>query len=64
MSEQALENLQTSLRLVTELRSMSGNLWQTTSDGMGAKHGKEDGREKRFLSELKSLIDGVNTQIG
>jgi len=66
MSEQILlENLQGSLRLVTELRAVSAILWQTTADGMGVKHGKEDGgREKRFLSELKSLLDGVGAKIG
>ena len=66
MSEQILlENLQNNLRLVTELRAASANLWQTTADGMGVKHGKEDGgREKRFLSELKSLLDGVGAKIG
>lgn len=59
------DNLQNSLRLVTELRAASANLWQTTADGMGVKHGKEDGgREKRFLSELKSLLDGVGSKIG
>ena len=42
MSEQILlENLQNNLRLVTELRAASANLWQTTADGMGVKHGKE-----------------------
>lgn len=65
-SEQILlENLQNSLRVVTELRAVSANLWQTTADGMGVKHGKEDGgRERRFLSELKLLLEGVGAKIG
>ena len=66
MSEQVLlENLQNSLRLVSELRAASAHLWQTTADGMGVKHGREDGgKEKRFLSEVKSLLDGVGSKIG
>ncbi len=58
-----MENLHSALKMVTELRAMSAILWQTTADGMGARHGREEGREKRFLSELKSLLDGVATQV-
>lgn len=58
-----LQHLHNALRLITEIRARSGKLLQNVADGMAVKHGDES-KEKRFLSELKTLLDGVSGQIG
>ncbi|TRY63128.1 hypothetical protein TCAL_11663 [Tigriopus californicus] len=58
-----LQHLHSALRLITEIRARSGKLLQNVADGMAVKHGDEN-KEKRFLSELKTLLDGVSGQIG
>lgn len=66
------ENLEKALRKVTELRSKSGLLWKTASEGMtnvGKRQteaggtGSTTAKEKAFLSELKKLLEGVQQHI-
>ena len=58
-----LEHLHNALKLVSDIRSRTGKLWKTASDGTTVNHGDDGVKDKRFLSELKSLLDGVNGQI-
>ena len=60
-----LEHLHNALKLVSDLRSRTGKLWKTASDGTTVNHGGGDEvvKDKRFLSEIKTLLDGVHGQI-
>ena len=52
------------LQTVVDLRSKTANTIKAASDGTAARHGAEsDGKEKKFLSELKLKMDMVNSQI-
>ena len=58
------ENLQSSLQTLLELRSKSNDALKTVGEGMTVKHGPEnEGKEKKFLSEVKLMMDTVNTQL-
>ena len=58
------ENFQSSLQTVLELRSKSNDAIKTVSEGMTVKHGPEnEGKEKKFLSQVKLMMDTVNSQI-
>ena len=57
-----LENLQNSLKTIVEIRSRASELWKSVAEGMKSKHGDED-KEKKFLSELKLMIDTVTSKI-
>ena len=58
-----LEHLHSALRLVSDIRSRTAKLWKTASDGTSVNHGDDSVKDKRFLSELKSLLSEVNGQI-
>eukprot|EP00095_Tigriopus_kingsejongensis_P009055 maker-scaffold308_size214241-snap-gene-1.33 protein:Tk09055 transcript:maker-scaffold308_size214241-snap-gene-1.33-mRNA-1 annotation:"mediator of rna polymerase ii transcription subunit 27" len=53
-----LQHLQTALRLIPEIRARTSQLLSQVADGLGVRHGEEN-KEKRFLAELKGLLDGV-----
>ena len=58
------ENFQSCLQTVVDLRSKTANAIKAASDGTHARHGAEtEGKEKKFLSELKLTMDVVNSQI-
>ena len=57
-----LENLQTSLKTIVEIRSRASELWKSVAEGMTSKLGEED-KEKKFLSELKLMLDTINSKI-
>ena len=58
------ENFQSCLQTVVDLRSKTANAIKAASDGTHARHGSEsEGKEKKFLSELKLTMDVVNSQI-
>ena len=49
---------------MVDLRSKTANAIKAASDGTHARHGGEsEGKEKKFLSELKLTMDVVNSQI-
>ena len=60
MSE--IQTLQSSLRSIINIRSKTAEIMKLASDGMTTKHG-EEGKEKKFLSELKLQLDTINTQM-
>jgi len=60
MNEQ--ENLQNSLVLLGQLRDSSNQVFKTAAEGVKSSHG-EEGKEKKFLSQLKGLIDTVGDQM-
>ena len=58
------ENLQSSLQTVLELRAKSNDALKTVGEGTTVKHGPEnEGKEKKFLSEVKLMMDSVSSQI-
>ena len=76
MSSSDLDNLRRCLRLVSEVRHLSGSLWQSLAAGSersnkrsaaqmeaGGTAGGVGPGEKRFLSHLKALLDGVTANI-
>ena len=58
-----LQNLHNALRLITEIRGRTGKLLQGVSDGMTVDHGDEL-KEKKFVTQMKGLLDSVNSQVG
>jgi len=58
------DNLENCLKLITEIRSGSWELWKSASEGTTAAQG-EDGppQNKKFLSELKVKLDTVAGKI-
>jgi len=59
-----MAEFQSCLQTVVDLRSKTANAVKTASDGTHARHGAEmEGKEKKFLSELKLTMDVVNSQI-
>ncbi len=77
MSSTDLENLQRCLLVVSEVRNLSGTLWRSVAQGAktGVKRPAPSSEqaggktpvgpgEKRFLSHLKALLDGVASNIG
>ena len=57
-----VENLQNSLKTIVEIRSRASELWKSVAEGMTSKHGDDD-KEKKFLSELKLMLDTIGTKI-
>ena len=58
------ESIQSCLQMITDLRSQTSAALKTASDGAVAKHGSDvDGKEKKYLSELKLQNDNINSQI-
>ena len=57
-----LETLQNSLKTIIEIRSRASELWKSVGEGMTSKHGDED-KEKKFLSELKLMLDTIGSKI-
>ena len=57
-----ISGLQASLKMIVDIRSRSSEILKCASEGMTAKHGDE-GKEKKFLSELKLKLDTINNQI-
>jgi hypothetical protein len=59
-----LENFQCCLQMIIELRSKTADALKATSEGTTARHGPDnEGKEKKFLSELKLMLDTINSQI-
>ena len=59
-----MAEFQSCLQTVVDLRSKTANAVKAASDGTHARHGAEmEGKEKKFLSELKLTMDVVNSQI-
>ena len=58
------ENVQSCLQTVVDLRSKTANAIKAASDGTVSRHGAEsEGKEKKFLSEIKLMMDVVSSQI-
>ena len=57
-----VENLQNSLKMIIEIRSRASELWKSVVEGMTSKHGDDD-KEKKFLSELKLMLDTIGSKI-
>ena len=57
-----IQTLQVALRSIISIRSKTAEIMKCASDGMTTKHG-EEGKEKKFLSELKLQLDTINTQM-
>ena len=57
-----VQNLQSALRAIINIRAKTAEIMRCASDGMTTKHG-EEGKEKKFLSELKMQLDTINTQM-
>lgn len=59
-----LENLHTCLQMVIDIRSQTAEALKGTSEGIVAKHGPDsEGKEKKFLSELKLRLDNIASKI-
>jgi len=57
-----VQSLLSSLVLIKNIRSKTAEMMKCSSEGMTTKHG-EEGKEKKFLSELKLQLDTINTQM-
>ena len=57
-----VQSLQNALRAIISIRSKTAEMMKCSSEGMTTKHG-EEGKEKKFLSELKLQLDTINTQL-
>ena len=59
-----IENFQNWLQMVVDLRSKASDALKATSEGASARHGSEaEGKDKKYLSELKLMLDNINSQI-
>lgn len=59
-----VESFQNQLQMVVDLRSKTMDALKATSEGASVKHGPEaEGKEKKFLSELKLTLDTVNSHV-
>ena len=57
-----VQNLQSALHMIISIRAKTAEIMKCAADGMTTKHG-EDGKEMKFLSELKLQLDTITSQM-